>query len=219
MDVDILQEDGGSTGRTASLDPQVFDIEPNDHVIWLDVKRIQAHRRQGTHKTKERSEVRGSGRKLYRQKGTGNARVGDAQSPIRRGGGRAHGVRPRDYKQNLNKKTKRLARRSALTYKAKEDGVRVIEDFSMETPSTRAIADLLDLMDLKDQKVLIVTTNTEKEIYISSRNLPKVSVQEARSLNTYEILDCETIVLQEGALEHLTDLLSPDKQNPEKQPA
>ncbi len=208
MDVEILQEDGMGTGRTVSLDPSVFGIEPNDHVIWLDVRRIQAHRRQGTHKTKQRSEVRGSGRKLYRQKGTGRARVGDAQSPIRRGGGRAFGPEPRSYDLNLNKKTKRLARRSALSHKAQEEAVRLIEDFSMDAPSTKQLAELLKLLDLDDQKVLVVTTETEPAIYISARNMPNVSVQEAQSLNTIDVLGAEVVLFQEGALERVTDLLS-----------
>jgi len=216
MDVEILQEDGIGSGRNATLDPSVFGIEPNDHVIWLDVRRIQAAQRQGTSKTKQRSEVRGSGRKLYRQKGTGNARVGDAQSPIRRGGGRAHGARPRQYKLNLNKKTKRLARRSALSYKTEAEAVRVIEDFSMDAPSTRQLRELLSLLDLADQKVLLVTADTEREIYLSSRNVSNLNVQEARSLNSVDILDAGVILFQEGALEHVTDLLSTDA---EKQPA
>jgi large subunit ribosomal protein L4 len=212
MDVEILQEDGIGSGRNATLDPSVFGIEPNDHVIWLDVRRIQAAKRQGTSKTKQRSEVRGSGRKLYRQKGTGNARVGDAQSPIRRGGGRAHGPRPRQYNLNLNKKTKRLARRSALSYKAQDDAVQVIEDFSMDAPSTRQLRELLTLLDVADQKVLLVTAENEPEIYLSSRNIPKISVQEARSLNTIDILDADVVVIQEGALTYLTDLLGAEKQ-------
>lgn len=212
MDVEILQEDGIGSGQKATLDPSVFGIEPNDHVIWLDVRRIQAAQRQGTSKTKQRSEVRGSGRKLYRQKGTGNARVGDAQSPIRRGGGRAHGPRPRDYKLNLNKKTKQLARRSALSYKAQDDAVRVIEDFSMDAPSTRQLRELLNLLEVAGQKVLLVTAETEKEIYLSSRNVPKVSVQEVRSLNTVEILDADVIVIQESALTYLNELLGAEKQ-------
>jgi len=212
MDVEILQEDGIGSGRNATLDPSVFGIEPNDHVIWLDVRRIQAAKRQGTSKTKQRSEVRGSGRKLYRQKGTGNARVGDAQSPIRRGGGRAHGPRPRQYNLNLNKKTKRLARRSALSYKAQEEAVRVVEDFSMDAPSTRQLRELFSLLEVADQKVLLVTAENEQEIYLSSRNIPKVSVQEANSLNTVDILDAEVIVIQEGALTYLNDLLGAEKQ-------
>lgn len=212
MDLEILQEDGIGSGREATLNPSVFGIEPNDHVIWLDVRRIQAAQRQGTSKTKERSEVRGSGRKLYRQKGTGNARVGDAQSPIRRGGGRAHGPRPREYKLNLNRKTKRLARRSALSYKAQRDAVRVIEDFSMDAPSTRQLRELLGLLDLTDEKVLLVTADTERSIYLSARNIPSVTVQEARSLNTVDVLDADVIVFQESALEYVNDLLATDAQ-------
>jgi len=208
MDVEILQNDGVEAGRTASLDPSIFEVEPNNHVIWLDVKRIQAHERQGTNKTKERSEVRGSGRKLYRQKGTGNARVGDAQSPIRRGGGRAHGARPRDYSHNLNQKEKRLARRSALSYKAEDGGIRVIEDFSMERPSTRELADLLGLLDLNDEKVLVATTEVEKEIHLSAQNMPNVNVREVQSVNTVDILDANVVLFQEGALEWITEVLS-----------
>jgi large subunit ribosomal protein L4 len=209
MDVEIFQDDGVGSGRTATLEPSVFEIEPNDHIIWLDVKRIQAHERQGTSKTKERSEVRGSTRKLYRQKGTGNARVGDAQSPIRRGGGRAHGARPRKYTHDLNRKEKRLARRSALSYKAQGDAVRVVEDFSMDRPSTRELTDLLDLLEAGDKKVLIATTEVEKEVYHSAQNLSHVNVQEVQSVNTVDILDAEVVVFQEGALDWLTDVLAP----------
>lgn len=209
MDVEIYQDDGVRAERTAELEPTVFDIEPNDHVIWLDVKRIQAHERQGTNKTKERSEVRGSGRKLYRQKGTGNARVGDAQSPIRRGGGRAHGARPRDYTHNLNQKEKQLARRSALSYKAQSDAIRVVEDFSLDRPSTRELTDLFDLLEIDDeQDILIATTDVEREIYLSAQNLSNVNVQEVNSINTVDILDADVVLLQEGALEWLTDVLS-----------
>ena len=208
MDVAIYQEDGVESDETAELDSTVFDIEPNDHIIWLDVKRIQAHQRQGTSKTKERSEVRGSGRKLYRQKGTGNARVGDAQSPIRRGGGRAHGARPRDYTHDLNKKEKRLARRSALSYKAENDGIRVIEDFSLDRPDTRGLANLFDLLNIDGQDILLATAEVEREIYLSAQNLPDVNVQEVQSINTVDILDADVVLLQEGALEWLTDVLS-----------
>ena len=208
MDVEILQQDGIGSGRSATLDATVFEIEPNDHVIWLDVKRIQAHKRQGTHKTKQRAEVRGSGRKLYRQKGTGNARVGDAQSPIRRGGGRAHGAQPRNYTQNLNKKTRQLARRSALSYKAQDDAIRVIENCSMDRPRTKEVVELLSLLDLDDQKVLIATADLETEIYQSAKNLPKVNVEEARNLNTVDILDADVILLQEGGVETLNEQLS-----------
>jgi large subunit ribosomal protein L4 len=208
MDVEVYQDDGVGAGRTATLEPSVFEIEPNDHIIWLDVKRIQAHERQGTNKTKERSEVRGSTRKLYRQKGTGNARVGDAQSPIRRGGGRAHGARPRSYDHDLNKKEKRLARRSALAYKTQADAVRLVEDFSMDRPSTRELTDLLELLDLADQKVLLATTEVETEIYQSAQNLSDVNVREVQSVNTVDILDADAVVFQEGALEWMTNVLS-----------
>jgi large subunit ribosomal protein L4 len=210
MDVDIFQDDGVSAGRTATLVPTVFDVEPNNHVIWLDVKRIQAHERQGTSKTQERSEVTGSTRKLYRQKGTGNARVGDAKSPIRRDGGRAHGARPRSYDHDLNRKEKRLARRSALSYKAQSDAVRVVEDFSMEQPSTRELSDLLDLLEIGDQKVLFATTEVEKEIYRSAQNLSTVNVREVQSINTVDILDADVVVFQEGALDWITNVLAPD---------
>ena len=208
MDVEIFQDDGVGSGRTATLEPSVFEVEPNDHIIWLAVKRIQAHERQGTSKTKERSEVRGSTRKLYRQKGTGNARVGDAQSPIRRGGGRAHGARPRNYTHDLNRKEKRLARRSALSYKAENDAVRVVEDFSMERPSTRELTDMLDLLEAGGKKVLFATTEVEKEIYHSAKNLSDVNVQEVQSINTVDILDADVVVFQEGALEWLTNVLA-----------
>ncbi|MFB6280227.1 MAG: 50S ribosomal protein L4 [Salinibacter sp.] len=208
MDVEIYQEDGVGSGETVELDPSVFDIEPNDHIIWLDVKRIQAHQRQGTNKTKERGEVRGSGRKLYRQKGTGNARVGDAQSPIRRGGGRAHGARPRDYTHDLNKKEKRLARRSALSYKADNDNIHIVEDFSMDRPNTRGLTDLFELLGVEGQDILLATTEVEREIYLSAQNLEHVNVQEVNSINTVDILDADVIVLQEGALDWLTNILT-----------
>ncbi len=214
MDVEIYQEDGVESGETAALDPTVFDIEPNDHIIWLDVKRIQAHQRQGTSRTKERGEVRGSGRKLYRQKGTGNARVGDAQSPIRRGGGRAHGARPRDYAHDLNQKEKRLARRSALSYKAANDNIQVIENFSLDRPDTRGLTDLFELLGVEGRDILLATAEVEREIYLSSQNLPDVNVQEVQSINTVDILDADVVLLQEGALDWLTDVLSTDEAVP-----
>lgn len=211
MELQVYQQDGSEAGRTAALDPSVFDIEPNNHTIWLDVRRLQAHARQGTHKAKERSEVTGSGRKLYRQKGTGMARVGDAQSPIRRGGGTAFGPKPRKYRLNLNKKTRRLARRSVLSNKAREEAIRVIEDFSLEAPSTRAVTDLLDGLGVTDQKVLLLTTENEPLIYQSVQNLPKVSVQEARNASTFDLLNAEVLVFQEGGLGYLNELLGEEE--------
>jgi large subunit ribosomal protein L4 len=209
MDVEILQEDGIGSGRDVTLDPTVFEIEPNDHVIWLDVKRIQANSRQGTAKTKQRSEVRGSGRKLYRQKGTGNARVGDAQSPIRRGGGRAHGADVRDFSQKVNKKARRLARRSALSYKVQNDALYVVEPFDIETPSTRQLVEALDLLEIdEDAKVLIVTEEVENAVMRSASNVSRLSVREVHSLNTIDVLDADAVVLYEGAVDWLNDTLS-----------
>jgi len=208
MQLPVHSEDGTEAGREATLSDVVFGIEPNEHVVWLDVRRIQAAGRQGTHKTKERSDVRGSGRKLYRQKGTGNARAGDAKSPIRQTGGRAHGARPRDYKLNLNKKTKRLARRSALSAKAQEEALRVVEDFSLDRPSTRQLTSLLAQLELEDEKVLLLTAEHEPHIYRSSKNVQNVSVKEGRNASTVDVMKADVILAQEGALDALTQILS-----------
>lgn len=207
MELNVYRQDGTEAGRTVSLDPTVFDIEPNDHVLWLDVRRIQANGRQGTHKTKERNEVRGSRRKLYRQKGTGLARAGDAKSPIRKSGGRAHGPRPRSYTLNLNKKTKRLARRSAFTYKARDGSLRIVDDFALDAPSARAVREMLDAHGAADQKVLFLTETVHKTLYTSSKNLPNVRVREARNASTVDVLDAQVILLQEGAVDVLADVL------------
>jgi large subunit ribosomal protein L4 len=207
METDVYTREGSLAGRSVELEPSVFGIDPNDHVIWLDVRRLQASQRQGTHKTKERNEVAGSRRKLYRQKGTGNARAGDAKSPIRRTGGRAHGVRPRSYDLNLNRKTKRLARRSALAYKAQDEAVRVVEDFSLEEPETRSLVDLAESVEADDRKVLFLTTENEPAIYKSSQNLPDFEVREARNATTFDILNADVVVFQEGGLEMLSEQL------------
>ena len=204
MKLAVYNTNGNKTRRKADLEPSIFDIEPNDHVVWLDVRRLQAHARQGTAKTKERNEIRASGRKLYRQKGTGLSRAGDAKSPIRRTGGRAHGARPRDYKLNLNRETKRVARRSALTYKAREEALLIIEDFNFDTPSTRELRELVEALDLQDKKVLLLTAENAPEIYRSSRNMNKFDVQEARNASTYDLLNADVILLQEGGLEMVT---------------
>ncbi|PSQ70546.1 MAG: 50S ribosomal protein L4 [Bacteroidetes bacterium SW_4_67_19] len=208
MQLPVHSEDGTEAGREATLSDVVFGIEPNEHVVWLDVRRIRAAGRQGTHKTKERSDVRGSGRKLYRQKGTGNARAGDAKSPIRQTGGRAHGARPRDYELNLNKKTKRLARRSALSAKAQEEALRVVEDFSLDRPSTRQLTSLLAQLELEDEKVLLLTAEHEPHIYRSSKNVQNVSVKEGRNASTVDVMKADVILAQEGALDALTQILS-----------
>ena len=207
MELEVYQQDGSEAGRTVALDSSVFDITPNDHTIWLDVRRIQANGRQGTHRAKERNEVVGSGRKLHRQKGTGLARAGDAKSPIRRSGGVTFGPRPRKYGLNLNKKTRQLARRSALTYKAREEALCIVEDFSLDAPNTTSVTNLLGGLELADQKVLFLTAGYEPALYKSVQNLRKVKVEEARNASTYELLNAEVVLLQEGGLNHLTRLL------------
>ncbi len=214
MELEVYHQDGSEAGHTAALDASVFGIAPNDHVVWLDVRRVQAAGRQGTHKTKERHDVRGSRRKLYRQKGTGRSRAGDAKSPIRKTGGRAHGPRPRQYKLNLNKKTKCLARRSALSYKAQADALRIVEDFDMDAPSTRRLIDLLGALDLEGRKVLLLTAEHAPAIYTSSRNLSRLQVKEARNASTLDLLRAEVVVLQEGGLEALTALLTLETEAP-----
>lgn len=207
MEVKVYNAKGNATKRKATLDPAVFDIEPNDHVVWLDVRRIQAHARQGTHKAKERSEVRGSTRKLYRQKGTGHSRAGDAKSPIRRSGGTIFGPRPRNYKLKLNKKSSRLARRSALTYKAREEACRVIDELSFDQVSTRDLVALIAGLDLAEKKVLVLTNGYRPNVYNSSRNLAKVSVKEGTRASTLDIMKADVLVLEEGALESITQQL------------
>ena len=207
MELQVYQVDGSETGRTVALEAGVFGIEPNDHVLWLDVRRTQATRRQGTHKAKERGEIAGSTRKLYRQKGTGMARSGTIKSPLRRSGGRVFGPRPRNYGLKLTKKTRRLARRSALSYKAQGDAIRIIEATAFDEPSTRQLVDMIAALDLTGRKVLFLTAKAEEALYRSSRNVAKVHVQEARNASTEELLNAAVIVLEESALDVLSETL------------
>jgi len=207
MEVKIYRQDGSETGETVQLEASVFGIAPNDHAIWLDVRRIQANGRQGTHKTKDRGEVAGSTRKLYRQKGTGSARAGSAKSPIRRSGGTIFGPRPRNYNLKVNRKTQRLARRSALAYKAQAEGIRVVEDFRLETPSTRGITAFLAAQSLADKKVLLLTAGLNVDIYKSSRNVPKLMVRNAADASTLDLLNAQVVVFLAGALGTLAGLL------------
>ena len=207
MNLSIYTREGSDAGRTVELDESVFGVEPNDHAIWLDVRAAQAAARQGTHKTKERSEVRGSTRKLYRQKGTGNARVGDAKSPTRVGGGTAFGPRPHKYKVGVNRKTKQNARRSALTYKAREENLRVVENFAMDAPKTRTIADLLAGLDLDGRKVLFLTGDHDDVLFRSGRNLPKLTVKPATGASTLDVMEAQVVLLQESALDALSEAL------------
>lgn len=209
MEVAIYNIEGTDTGRRVDLADAIFALEtPNDHAIYMDVRQILANQRQGTHKAKERGEVHGTGKKPYRQKGTGNARAGDRKSPLWRHGGRIFGPRPRNYGFSLNKKVKRLARKSALTYKANEESIRVMEDFQLEAPKTSAFKKILDSMELTGKKVLFVLPEQNKNIYLSGRNLPKTSVIQAENLNTYDILNADMLVLTEEAVGVINERMS-----------
>lgn len=205
MKLEVLNIQGQQTGREIELPEDVFGVEPNEHVVYLAVKQYLAAQRQGTHKAKERNEIAGSTKKLKRQKGTGTARFGDIKNPIFRGGGRIFGPRPRKYNITLNKKVKQLARKSALSSKVSAGKVFVIEDFSFEAPKTKAFADILAALKVVDQKPVVVTSDYEKEVYLSSRNLPKTKVVRASDLNTYEVMNAGALVLSEGAVEKIKE--------------
>ncbi len=201
MKLKVYTVDGSDSGRSVALDKSLAAMEPNDHAIWLDVRRIQANKRQGTHKAKERSEVAGSTRKLYRQKGTGNARAGSAKSPIRRSGGTIFGPRPRTYSFKINRKTQRLARRSALAYKAAEKAVRIVEDFDYDAPDTNELKSLLGAHELADKKVLLLTSGHRPSVHLSGRNVRKLTVRNAVDASTLDLVDASVILVQEGALD------------------
>lgn len=207
MELNVLNINGQETGRKVTLDASVFGVEPNDHVIYLDVKRYLANKRQGTHKTKERAEVAYSTRKLFRQKGTGGARRGSIKSPLLRGGGTVFGPRPRDYDQKVNKKVKRLARVSALSKKAQANAIVVIEDFNFEAPKTRQFAGVLKALQLNDVKSLMLLGGLNETLLKSSRNIPAISLMQAEDVSTYNIMNAKQLVLTESALTMLTDLL------------
>ena len=208
MEVSVLNISGKATSKKVSLNDAIFGIDPNDHAIYLDVKQHLANKRQGTHKAKERSEIRGSGKKLKKQKGTGGARVGNAKSPTRVGGGRAFGPRPRDYSFKLNKKLKRLARFSALSYKAKDSNITILEDFNFETPQTKKYVDLMANLKLSDKKTLLVLGEANKNVYLSSRNLGGTKVITVSELNTYDILNAGNVILAESSVEKIEQLLN-----------
>ena len=208
MEVAVLDIKGKETGRKAKLSDAVFAIEPNDHAVYLDVKQYLANQRQGTHKAKERAEIVGSTRKIKKQKGTGTARAGSIKSPIFRGGGRIFGPRPRNYGFKLNKNLKRLARKSALSIKAKGESIFVIEDFSFDAPKTKSMIDVLKALGIQDKKSLIVLGDSNKNVYLSSRNLKGLEVVNSSELSTYGILNAKNIVLLEGSLEGIESNLS-----------
>lgn len=206
MELSVLDINGKDTGKKVVLNDAIFGIEPNDHVLWLDVKRYQANQRQGTHKSKERSELSGSTRKLIRQKGGGGARRGDINSPLLVGGARVFGPKPRDYDFKMNKKMRDLARKSALTYKAKDNQIVVVEDFVYETPKTKAFIALTKNLQVADKKILLVLPNQNKNVYLSARNLQKVSIITASDINTYGILNNAGLLLTESSVAEIDKL-------------
>lgn len=201
MEAKVLNIQGKETGRVVQLNDSVFGIEPNNHAIYLDVKQYLANQRQGTHKTKEKSEVSGSTKKLFRQKGTGGARRGSSKSPLLYGGGRVFGPTPRDYSFKLNKKLKQLARKSAFATKAAENAIMVIEDFNFEQPKTKEFVAIANNLKINDKKILLILDENNRNIQLSVRNLPKVNVITTSELSTYKILDCSVLVLTEKAVE------------------
>jgi len=201
MKVAVLDIKGKETGRKVDLSDDVFAIEPNEHAIYLDVKQYLAHQRQGTHKAKERAEITGSTRKIKKQKGTGTARAGSIKSPIFRGGGRIFGPRPKDYTQKLNKNMKRLARKSALSIKSKEQSIVVVEDLNFEAPKTKDFVNFLSSLGIEKKKSLIVLGDSNNNVYLSSRNLERSEVVTGSELNTYKIVNATSLVLTESALE------------------
>jgi len=208
MQVEILNISGKKTAKKVDLADSIFAAEPNDHCIYLDVKQFLANQRQGTHKSKERAEISRTTKKLKRQKGTGGARAGSMKSPLFIGGGRAFGPRPHEYGFKLNKKVKALARVSALTYKAKDNAITVLEDFNFEAPKTKNYADLMKNLNLSDKKTLLVLGDTNKNVYLSSRNIQGAKVVKASDLNTYDILNAENLILAESSVKVIETILN-----------
>jgi large subunit ribosomal protein L4 len=207
MELAIYNISGKETGRKANLNSSIFGIEPNDHAIYLDVKLYLANQRQGTHKAKERNEISATTKKLKRQKGTGGARAGSMKSPLFVGGGRVFGPRPRDYSFRLNKKLKRLARLSALSYKAQANNIMVVEDFNFDTPKTSQMVSLMKNLSITDKKTLFVLPQTNKNVYLSSRNLERNKVATASDLNTYDILNAQNLIVTESSLPIIENIL------------
>ena len=208
MEVSVLNINGQETGRKVQLNDAIFGIEPNDHVLYLDVKQYLANQRQGTAKSKERSEVSGSTRKLGRQKGGGGARRGDINSPVLVGGGRVFGPKPRNYSFKLNKKVKALARKSALSYKAQENAIVVLEDFTMEAPKTKDFVNITKNLKVEGKKSLFVLSETNKNVYLSSRNLQRSKIMSANQLNSYNVLNADVLVITESSLQTIDNILN-----------
>lgn len=207
MELIVKGKDGKDTGRKVTLSDEVFGIEPNEHVVWLDVKQYLANQRQGTHKSKERAEVNRTTKKLYRQKGTGSARHGSRRAPIFVGGGRVFGPRPRDYGFKVNKKVKSLAKRSVLSSRAQENKISIVENFTFDAPRTKDYLTFLNSMELNGQKTLLVTPAIDHNVYLSSRNLPRTSVTAAAQINTYDLMNADILIFCEGAIEVIETML------------
>ena len=212
MEVSVLNINGENTGRTVTLDESIFGIEPNEHVVYMDVRQYLANQRQGTHKSKERSEISGSTRKLGRQKGGGGARRGDINSPLLVGGARVFGPTPRDYNFKLNKKVKQLARKSALAQKAIDNAIVVVEDFNFEAPSTKAFIEVLNNLKVSERKQLFVLPSSNKAVYLSARNLKGTQMAIASDINTYGIMNAEVLVVTESSLEIINNTLTNTKE-------
>ncbi len=208
MEVSVLNINGQETGRKVALNDAIYGIEPNEHVLYLAVKQYLANQRQGTAKSKERSEMSGSTRKLGRQKGGGGARRGDINSPVLVGGGRVFGPKPRDYRQKLNKKVNILARKSALSYQAKENGIIVVEDFTLEAPKTKDFLSIVKNLKVEGKKVLVVLPTEDKNVYLSARNLKEAQVMGAANINTYKILNADAVIIAESSLETIDKILT-----------
>lgn len=208
MELAVLNQKGEDTGRKVQLSDAIFGIEPNDNAIYLDVKQYLANQRQGTHKSKERNEIAGSTRKIKKQKGTGTARAGSLKSPIFRSGGRVFGPKPRDYSFKLNKKLKQLARKSALSYKIKDNSLSVLESFTFDAPKTKEYLAMLNGLALSDKKTLLVLSEDNKNVYLSSRNIPKAKVVTVNDVNTYSVLNADHLVLCEESVSKLETILS-----------
>ena len=208
MEVSVLNINGQETGRKVTLNDAIFGIEPNDHVLYLDVKQYLANQRQGTAKSKERSEITGSTRKLGRQKGGGGARRGDIKSPVLVDGGRVFGPKPRDYSFKLNKKVKILARKSALSYKVKENSLIVVEDFNLEAPKTKDFVNIAKNLKVDNKKTLLVLPNINKNVYLSARNIQKAEVMTANAINAYKILNADVLVVAESSLQTIDNILN-----------
>jgi large subunit ribosomal protein L4 len=207
MKLNILNQEGKETGKSVELSDEIFGVEPNQHVVWLDVKHYLANQRQGTHKSKERAEISKSTRKLLRQKGSGGARHGSAKAPIYVGGGRIFGPRPRDYDFKLNKKVKVLARKSVLSARAAEQNLIIVQDFAFEAPKTKQYISFLNALSLTGKKTLFIVNGGENNLYLSSRNIPKTNVKDQESVNTYDLINADVILLAESTIPFLETIL------------